>query len=130
MTPRISRRAFLGVTGLITGAAAIPGLTPARVLAQSEKPGGLLRVSVTFGLSTINPIMHISGAEWMATKWMYNNLTRLNAKREPVPDRSRPRTLSPPSPRCSIRRRRRRTAVRSALSTGWRRSTSRRCASR
>ncbi len=86
MTPRISRRAFLGVTGLITGAAAIPGLTPARVLAQSEKPGGLLRVSVTFGLSTINPIMHISGAEWMATKWMYNNLTRLNAKREPVPD--------------------------------------------
>ncbi len=77
MTPRISRRAFLGVTGLITGAAAIPGLTPARVLAQSEKPGGLLRVSVTFGLSTINPIMHISGAEWMATKWMYNNLTRL-----------------------------------------------------
>jgi len=86
MTPRISRRAFLGVTGLITGAAAIPGLTPARVLAQSEKPGGLLCVSVTFGLSTINPIMHISGAEWMATKWMYNNLTRLNAKREPVPD--------------------------------------------
>src|SRR5436189_1898145 len=86
MTPRISRRAILGVTGLITGAAAIPGLTPARVLAQSEKPGGLLRVSVTFGLSTINPIMHISGAEWMATKWMYNNLTRLNAKREPVPD--------------------------------------------
>jgi len=86
MTPRISRRAFLGVTGLITGAAAIPGLTPARVLAQSEKPGGLLRVSVTFGLSTINPIMHISGAEWMATKWMDNNLTRRNAKREPVPD--------------------------------------------
>src|SRR5438045_8364839 len=86
MTPRISRRAFLGVTGLITGAAAIPVLTPARALAQNEKPGGLLRVSVTFGLSTINPIMHISGAEWMATKWMYNNLTRLNAKREPVPD--------------------------------------------
>src|SRR5438067_13591259 len=86
MTPRISRRAFLRTTGLITGAGAIPGLTPTRALAQNEKPGGLLRVSVTFGLSTINPIMHISGAEWMATKWMYNNLTRLNAKREPVPD--------------------------------------------
>src|SRR2546421_10617038 len=86
MTPRRSRRASLGVAGLVTGAAAIPGLTPARVLAPSEKPGGLLRVSVTFGLSTINPIMHISGAESMATKWMYNNLTRLNAKREPVPD--------------------------------------------
>jgi peptide/nickel transport system substrate-binding protein len=30
--------------------------------------------------------MHISGAEWIATKWMYNNLTRLNVKREVVPD--------------------------------------------
>jgi peptide/nickel transport system substrate-binding protein len=86
MTPTISRRAFLHATALITGAAAIPGVTPTRALAQSEKHGGLLRVSVTFGLSTINPIMHISGAEWMPTKWMYNNLTRLNAKREPVPD--------------------------------------------
>jgi len=81
----MSRRAFLKATGLV-GATAIPALEPVSVLAQSEKHGGLLRVSVTFGLSTLNPIMHISGAEWMATKWMYNNLTRLNAKREPVPD--------------------------------------------
>src|SRR5204862_322709 len=81
-----SRRAFLRVAGLATGAAAIPIVNPISVLAQSEKQGGLLRVSVTFGLSTINPIMHISGAEWTATKWMYNNLTRLNAKRELVPD--------------------------------------------
>src|SRR5215471_11019506 len=82
----MSRRAFLKATGLVIGAAAIPTVTPVSVLAQSEKHGGLLRVSVTFGLSTINPVMHISGAEWMATKWMYNNLTRLNAKREPIPD--------------------------------------------
>jgi peptide/nickel transport system substrate-binding protein len=82
----VSRRAFLRTAGLATGAAAIPVVNPISVLAQSEKQGGLLRVSVTFGLSTINPIMHISGAEWTATKWMYNNLTRLNAKREPVPD--------------------------------------------
>jgi peptide/nickel transport system substrate-binding protein len=46
----------------------------------------MLRLSVTFGLSTISPIMHISGAEWVATKWMYSNLTRLNPKREVVPD--------------------------------------------
>jgi peptide/nickel transport system substrate-binding protein len=83
---RMSRRGFLKASGLVTGAAAIPMLRPVTVLAQSDKHGGLLRVSVTFGLSTLNPIMHISGAEWMATKWMYNNLTRLNAKREPVPD--------------------------------------------
>ena len=82
----MSRRAFLKATGLVTGAAAIPLVNPVAVLAQSEKHGGLLRVSVTFGLSTLNPIMHISGAEWIATKWMYNNLTRLNAKRELVPD--------------------------------------------
>jgi peptide/nickel transport system substrate-binding protein len=46
----------------------------------------MLRISVTFGLKTINPVMHISGSEWIATKWMYNNLTRLNVKREVVPD--------------------------------------------
>jgi peptide/nickel transport system substrate-binding protein len=82
MTTEISRRTLLWTAGAATGALALPG----RTLAQSEKHGGLLRVSVTFGLSTINPIMHISGAEWMATKWMYNNLTRLNVKREVVPD--------------------------------------------
>ena len=83
---RMSRRAFLKASGLVTGAAAIPVASPVWVWAQGEKSGGLLRVSVTFGLSTLNPLMHISGAEWMATKWMYNNLTRLNAKREPIPD--------------------------------------------
>jgi peptide/nickel transport system substrate-binding protein len=82
----ISRRTFLKTTGVIAGAAAAPGLRPTRARAQSEKNGGLLRVSVTFGLSTINPIMHISGPEWMATKWMYNNLTRLGPKREAIPD--------------------------------------------
>src|ERR1043166_6266181 len=84
-TTRLSRRAFLHASAAAAGALVLPSLA-GPTLAQSEKYGGLLRVSVTFGLSTINPIMHISGAEWMATKWMYNNLTRLNAKREPVPD--------------------------------------------
>ena len=83
---RMSRRAFLKASGLATGTAALPVASPVWVWAQGEKSGGLLRVSVTFGLSTLNPLMHISGTEWMATKWMYNNLTRLNAKREPVPD--------------------------------------------
>src|SRR6266571_1057312 len=85
-TGTVSRRAFLLTAGAATGALALPGLTARAALAQGDKYGGLLRVSVTFGLSTINPVMHISGAEWTATKWMYNNLTRLNAKREPVPD--------------------------------------------
>ena len=78
----VSRRAFLGTAG---GGAAIL-LRPGPGWAQGDKQGGILRVSVTFGLSTINPIMHISGAEWIATKWMYNNLTRLSVKREVVPD--------------------------------------------
>ena len=85
-TGTVSRRAFLLTAGAATGALALPGLTARAALAQGDKYGGLLRVSVTFGLSTINPVMHISGAEWTATKWMYNNLTRLNVKREVVPD--------------------------------------------
>jgi tetratricopeptide (TPR) repeat protein len=81
-TTRCSRRAFLRASSVAAGALVLP--RPG--LAQSDKYGGLLRVSVTFGLSTINPIMHISGAEWTATRWMYSNLTRLNIKREVVPD--------------------------------------------
>jgi peptide/nickel transport system substrate-binding protein len=80
----IARRTFLTRAGGFALVAS--GFPLSRALAQGDKYGGMLRVSVTFGLSTINPIMHISGAEWMATKWMYNNLTRLNPKREPVPD--------------------------------------------
>jgi peptide/nickel transport system substrate-binding protein len=82
----VSRRAFLRTAGAASGALALSGLRAPRALAQGERYGGLLRVSATFGLSTINPVMHISGAEWMATKWMYNNLTRLSVKREVVPD--------------------------------------------
>src|SRR5438046_7469363 len=54
--------------------------------AQGDKHGGTLRISATFGLSTISPVAHISGAEWMVTRWLYNNLTRLSVKREVVPD--------------------------------------------
>src|SRR5262249_47118976 len=58
MRPRaISRRTFLRTTGALAGVMVAPGLAPPRALAQGEKYGGLLRVSVTFGLSTINPIM-------------------------------------------------------------------------
>ena len=78
----LTRRDFL----LTTSAAATGLAAPRLARAQSEKSGGMLRLSVTFGLNTISPIMHISGAEWVATKWMYNNLTRLNVKREVVPD--------------------------------------------
>ena len=85
MTTTISRRRFLSTTGA-AGGLLITAFRPTPSMAQGEKSGGLLRVSVTFGLATINPIMHISGAEWMATKWMYNNLTRLGPKREPIPD--------------------------------------------
>ena len=85
MTTTLSRRTFLAATSA-AGGLLVTGLRSTHALAQSDKHGGLLRVSVTFGLSTINPIMHISGAEWMATKWMYNNLTRLGSKREPIPD--------------------------------------------
>jgi peptide/nickel transport system substrate-binding protein len=85
-TTRCSRRAFLQTSSAAAAALALPAFHPRPAFAQSEKYGGLLRVSVTFGLSTINPIMHISGAEWTATRWMYSNLTRLNIKREVVPD--------------------------------------------
>ena len=87
----MGRRAFLAVRFFERRApsparSSYPPSAARPALAQGEKYGGLLRVSVTFGLSTINPIMHISGAEWTATRWMYSNLTRLDVKREVLPD--------------------------------------------
>ena len=82
----ISRRDFLRTVGVVGGGLVVQGFSPRMSFAQSEKYGGLLRVSGTFGLTTLNPMMHISAAEWVVTKWMYNNLARLNYKREVVPD--------------------------------------------
>jgi peptide/nickel transport system substrate-binding protein len=84
-----TRRDFLRRTAIGAGLAAPLAQTLARpsvARAQGDKHGGTLRISATFGLSTINPVAHISGAEWLATRWLYNNLTRLNIKREVVPD--------------------------------------------
>ncbi len=82
----LSRRDFLRTVGVVGGGLAMAGLPPRMALAQAEKYGGIMRVSGTFGLTTINPMMHISAAEWVVTKWMYNNLARMSYKREIVPD--------------------------------------------
>ncbi len=81
----IARREFLRLTGLVGTSFALSGIRMPSAFGQSRY-GGTLRISVSRGLKTLNPIMHISGPEWMATKWMYNNLTRLNHRREVVPD--------------------------------------------
>jgi len=52
---------------------------------QSDKHGGTC-ASAPLRAQHHQPGGHISGAEWMATRWLYNNLTRLNVKREVVPD--------------------------------------------
>src|SRR5882724_6014662 len=78
----LTRRDFLRATAIGAGLVAAPSVARA----QGDKHGGTLRISATFGFSTINPVAHISGAEWLATRWLYSNLTRLNVKREVVPD--------------------------------------------
>ena len=82
---KCSRRDFLRTTAL-AGASLTAFGAPPFAAAQAAKTGGTLRLSATFGLNTINPLLHISGAEWVATRWLYGNLTRLTAKREVVPD--------------------------------------------
>jgi peptide/nickel transport system substrate-binding protein len=56
------------------------------VSGEDPQYGGTLRVAVDRGLVTISPIMHISGVDWMATNWMYNNLTKLDENRKVVGD--------------------------------------------
>src|SRR5204863_9526358 len=92
-----TRRDFLRRTTIGAGLAAplAPTLAFSRVArAQGDKHGGTLRISATSGLSTISPLAHISGAEWMAPRWLYNNLTRLRVKREVVPHRAESLTAS------------------------------------
>src|ERR1700687_2521966 len=84
----LARRAFLRATAIGAGLAAL--CAPSIARAQGDKRGGTLRISATFGLSTINPVAHISGPEWLATRWLYSNLTRLSLKREVVPDLAEP----------------------------------------
>jgi peptide/nickel transport system substrate-binding protein len=86
---RCSRREFLRATTLVgtgLGATVTMAGRPPWAWAQDNKSGGTLRISATFGLNTINPLVHISGAEWVATRWLYSNLTRLTPKRELAPD--------------------------------------------
>ncbi len=84
-----TRRDFLRRTAIGAGLATPLAQTlalPHVARAQGDRHGGTLRISATFGLSTINPVAHISGAEWLATRWLYSNLTRVSVKREVVPD--------------------------------------------
>jgi peptide/nickel transport system substrate-binding protein len=81
-----TRRDFLRALGVAGGALAMQGLPLRPSFAQSEKYGGILRVSGSYGLTTLSPIMHTSIGEWAATKLMYNNLVRMSYKREVVPD--------------------------------------------
>jgi peptide/nickel transport system substrate-binding protein len=71
---------------VVGGALAVQGLPPRMSFAQAEKYGGILRVSGSYGLTTLNPVMHTSIGEWAATKLLYCNLVRMNYKREVVPD--------------------------------------------
>ena len=82
----VSRRNFLKTVALTGGAMALGGVLPRIVFGEMNKYGGTLKIGVVRGLRTLNPVMHISGTEWLATQWIYNNLTRLNSKREVIPD--------------------------------------------
>lgn len=84
----LSRRDFIKTVGVAGGGAlAFGALAPRIALASaSGQYGGSIRMGVVRGIRTINPVMHISGTEWIATKWLYNNLTKLNFKREVMPD--------------------------------------------
>jgi peptide/nickel transport system substrate-binding protein len=82
----LSRRDFLRIAGAVGSGVVTGSFCYGTTFAQAERYGGILRVSGSYGLTTLNPVMHTSIGEWVATKWMYNNLVRMNAKRELVPD--------------------------------------------
>lgn len=59
----IARREFLRLTGLVGTSFALSGIRMPSAFGQSRY-GGTLRISVSRGLKTLNPIMHISGPEY------------------------------------------------------------------
>ena len=81
-SPSILRRTFLK-----TSAAAM-ALAGARMpaWAQAPSPGGVLRVSVSLRMNTLNPLRHINTSDYMAGEMLYSGLTRLGWKMEALPD--------------------------------------------
>ena len=83
---RISRRTVLRGVAASGGALSFPRFGINTTSAQSGQMGGMLRVSYNTSFKTLSPIKHLSNPEFVATGWMYNNLTRLDENRKPAPD--------------------------------------------
>ena len=82
LLPRLGRRAFL--LGSAVSAAMLAG-TP-RLRAQTPVRGGLLRISISQRINTLNPLRHSNASDYMAGEMMYSGLTRLGWKMEALPD--------------------------------------------
>lgn len=80
--PRMDRRAFL--FGSAASAATLAGTPGLR--AQTPVRGGLLRISISQRVNTLNPLRHSNASDYMAGEMMYSGLTRLGWKMEALPD--------------------------------------------
>ena len=76
-------RRFLLQSGLGLASSYAAGLTPAA--AESPRRGGVMRVSTSMRVNTLNPIRHLQTPEYLAAEAMYTSLTTLSAKMEPEP---------------------------------------------
>jgi peptide/nickel transport system substrate-binding protein len=82
LRPRLDRRAFL--FGTAASAALLAG--PSQLHAQVPVRGGVLRISISQRVNTLNPLRHSNTSDYMAGEMMYSGLTRLGWKMEALPD--------------------------------------------
>ncbi|MCC7272542.1 MAG: ABC transporter substrate-binding protein [Alphaproteobacteria bacterium] len=83
----LSRRRLL--QGALAGAGIAAGGLPlagAASAQQAPRRGGVLRVSVTQRVATLNPLRHINNPEYMASELLYSGLTMLGASMNAEPD--------------------------------------------
>jgi peptide/nickel transport system substrate-binding protein len=76
-------RRFLLKSGLGLASALTAGITPA--WAETPKRGGVLRLSTSMRINTLNPLRHLQTPEYVAAEAMYTSLTTLSTKMEPEP---------------------------------------------
>lgn len=90
----INRRSFIGAIGL-AGASAIAGCSgesgnsstaDSSTASSSSTSGGQLRTSVSRKPESLNPILHVNGAEYQVTGWLYSNLVRVDTNLNLQPD--------------------------------------------
>lgn len=83
---QLSRRGFIKGMAVTGAGLAVASSFPGLLHAAEPRPGGVLRVSVSRELKTLNPLKHVNLSEYLQGEMMYSGLVKLDRGLQPIPD--------------------------------------------